>query len=85
MRSLRYLNERLLHFQLRNIEEVDYGRALHGVEELWDCSEGSAESEELDILTTIEAYEWEHYPMDLPDPIEAIRFRLEQGQRPLGR
>lgn len=59
--------------------EADYERALRRVEELWDSPEGSAESDELDILTTlIEAYEREHYPMDLPDPIEAIKFRLEQ-------
>ena len=59
--------------------EADYERALHRVEELWDSLEGSAESDELDILTTmIEAYERQHYPVDLPDPVEAIKFRLEQ-------
>ena len=41
--------------------------------------EGSAESDELDVLATlIEAYENEHYPSDMPDPVEAIKFRLEQ-------
>lgn len=60
--------------------EADYDRALRRVEELWDAPQGSAESDELDILTTlIEAYEREHYPIDPPDPIEAIKFRLEQG------
>src|SRR6266702_6698162 len=60
--------------------EADYERALHRVEELWDSREGSAESDELDILTTLlEAYEREHYPVDLPDPVEAIKFRLEQA------
>src|ERR1700745_2573282 len=59
--------------------KADYERALHRVEELWDSREGSAESDELDILTTLlEAYEREHYPVDLPDPVEAIKFRLEQ-------
>jgi len=59
--------------------EADYERALHRVEELWNSPEGSAESDELDILATlVEAYEQEHYPIDLPDPIEAIKFRLEQ-------
>jgi HTH-type transcriptional regulator / antitoxin HigA len=59
--------------------EGDYERALRRVEELWDSPEGSAESDELDILgTLIEAYEQEHYPIELPDPIEAIKFRLEQ-------
>jgi HTH-type transcriptional regulator/antitoxin HigA len=59
--------------------EADYDRALRRVEELWDSAEGSTESDEVDILTTlIEAYEREHYPIDLPDPVEAIKFRLEQ-------
>src|SRR5438309_3662003 len=59
--------------------EADYERALRRVEELWNASEGSTESDELDILATlIEAYEREHYPVELPDPIEAIKFRLEQ-------
>jgi HTH-type transcriptional regulator / antitoxin HigA len=60
-------------------DEADYERALRRVEELWDSLEGSAESDELDVVTTlIEAYEREHYPIDLPNPIEAIKFRLEQ-------
>jgi HTH-type transcriptional regulator/antitoxin HigA len=59
--------------------EADYERALRRVEELWNSPEGSAESDELDILATlVEAYEQEHYPIELPDPIEAIKFRLEQ-------
>jgi len=59
--------------------EQDYDRALRRVEELWDSPEGSAKSDELDVLATlIEAYEREHFPIDLPDPIEAIKFRLEQ-------
>src|SRR5216684_1613304 len=59
--------------------EADYERALRQVERLWVSPKGSAGSDELDILTTlIEAYEREHYPIDLPDPIEAIKFRLEQ-------
>lgn len=60
--------------------ESDYERALRRVEVLWDSPKGSAESDELDVLTTlIEAYERDHYPMDPPDPIEAINFRLEQS------
>jgi len=59
--------------------EADYERALRRVERLWDSPEGSARSDELDILATlIEAYERRHYPIDLPSPIEAIKFRLEQ-------
>ena len=59
--------------------EADYERALRRVERLWNSPEGSAGSDELDVLATlIEAYEREHNPIDLPDPVEAIRFRLEQ-------
>ena len=59
--------------------EADYDRALRRVEKLWDSPKGSAQSDELDILATlIEAYERQHYPIDLPSPIEAIKFRLEQ-------
>lgn len=59
--------------------EADYERALRRVEILWDSPQGSPASDELDILATlIEAYEREHYPIDPPDPIEAIQFRLEQ-------
>jgi HTH-type transcriptional regulator/antitoxin HigA len=59
--------------------EADYEKALRRVEVLWNSPERSAESDELDILATlIEAYEQEHYPIELPDPIEAIKFRLEQ-------
>jgi HTH-type transcriptional regulator/antitoxin HigA len=66
-------------------KEVDYERALRRVEELWNSPKGSAESDELDVLVTlIEAYEKEHYPIDFPDPIEAIRFRLEQRGKDLG-
>ena len=57
----------------------DYEQALQRVESLWKSPEGSAESDELDVLATlIEAYEREHFPIDLPDPVEAIKFRLEQ-------
>jgi HTH-type transcriptional regulator/antitoxin HigA len=60
--------------------DADYERALHRVETLWDSREGSAESDELDVLATlIEAYEREHYPIDPPNPIEAIKFRLGQS------
>jgi len=59
--------------------ERDYEQALRRVESLWKSPEGSAESDELDVLATlIEAYEREHFPIDLPDPVEAIKFRLEQ-------
>lgn len=59
--------------------EADYKAAMHRIEALWGATQGTPEGDELDVLATlVEAYENEHYPIDLPDPIEAIKFRLEQ-------
>jgi HTH-type transcriptional regulator / antitoxin HigA len=53
--------------------------ALKEIERLWGAREGTPEGDRLEILTTlVEAYEEARFPMDLPDPIEAIKFRLEQ-------
>jgi HTH-type transcriptional regulator/antitoxin HigA len=53
--------------------------ALAEVERLWGSKLGTPEGDRLDVLATlIEAYEAAHYPMDPPDPIEAIKFRMEQ-------
>jgi len=52
---------------------------LRAIERLWDAEEGTPEADSLEILTTlVEAYEEDRFPMDMPDPIEAIKFRLEQ-------
>jgi HTH-type transcriptional regulator/antitoxin HigA len=57
----------------------DYEAALAEIERLWGAKAGTLEGDRLDVLATlIEAYEAEHYPIDLPDPIEAIKFRMEQ-------
>lgn len=59
--------------------EADYDAALAEVERLWGAASGTPEGDRLDVLATlIEVYEAKHYPMDPPDPIEAIRFRMEQ-------
>jgi HTH-type transcriptional regulator/antitoxin HigA len=59
--------------------DKDHERALLRVEELWGAASGSPRGNELDILVTlIEAYEERTYPIDLPSPIDAIKFRLEQ-------
>ena len=58
---------------------ADHERALLEIQRLWGAKEGTAEGDRLDVLVTlVDAYENEHFPMDPPDPIEAIRFRLEQ-------
>jgi HTH-type transcriptional regulator / antitoxin HigA len=66
--------------ELRPIHtEVDYEEALVAVERLWGAKGGTPEGDRLDVLATlIDAYETEHYPMDPPDPVEAIKFRMEQ-------
>jgi HTH-type transcriptional regulator/antitoxin HigA len=59
--------------------EADYEAALAEVERLWGTPSGTADGDRLDILATlIDAYESEHFPMDPPDPVDAIRFRMEQ-------
>jgi len=57
----------------------DHEAALKEVERLWGAKAGTREGDKVDVLATlIDAYEAEHYPMDPPDPIEAIKFRMEQ-------
>jgi HTH-type transcriptional regulator/antitoxin HigA len=57
----------------------DYEAALKDVERLWGAKGGTRDGDRLDVLATlIDAYESEHYPFDPPDPIEAIKFRMEQ-------
>jgi HTH-type transcriptional regulator/antitoxin HigA len=60
--------------------EADYENALAELERLWGADSGTAAGDRLDLLATlIDAYEAEHDPFDQPDPIEATRFRMEQG------
>jgi len=60
--------------------EAEYEAALERTAALMDASPGSPEEEELELLAfLVETYEQEHYPIDLPDPIEAIKFRMEQA------
>lgn len=59
--------------------EADHKAALREIERLWGAKEGTPEGDHLDILATlVEAYEEAHFPIDFPDPVEAIKFRLEQ-------
>ena len=59
--------------------EADYEQALAEVERLWGAKSGTPEGDRLDVLATlIDAYEAQHHPMDPPDPVNAIRFRMEQ-------
>jgi HTH-type transcriptional regulator/antitoxin HigA len=59
--------------------EQDYEAALAEIGRLWGARSGTPEGDRLDVLATlVEAYETLHHPMDPPDPIEAIKFRMEQ-------
>ena len=59
--------------------KADYDKALKEVERLWGARSGTSNGDRLDVLATlIDVYEAQHYPMELPDPIEAIKFRMEQ-------
>lgn len=66
--------------KLRPIKnEEDYQAVLERLELIFDAVPGSDEGDELEILgILVEKYEDEHFPIDLPDPIEAIKFRMEQ-------
>lgn len=64
--------------------ETDYRQALKQVEAYFDAAqEPDPDSEEgahfEALITLIEAYERKHYPIDPPDPVDAIKFRMEQG------
>ena len=59
--------------------ERDYRKALKEIEKLWDAKPNTPMGDRLDVLVTlVEAYEQKHYKVDPPDPIEAIKFRMEQ-------
>jgi HTH-type transcriptional regulator / antitoxin HigA len=57
----------------------DYQQALSRLELIFDAKKGTPQGDELEILgILVEKYETEHFPIGLPDPIEAIKFRMEQ-------
>ncbi len=59
--------------------EREYAAALRRVEDLWDAPKGSAKAEELELWAhLVDAYERERHPIPPPNPVEAIRFRMDQ-------
>lgn len=59
--------------------EQDYDAALQAIEDAWGAEPGSAEADELEVIALlVEQYEERHHPVPPPDPIEAIKFRLDQ-------
>ena len=68
---------------MKNLKPIrskgDYEVAMAEIDRLWGARSGTPEGDRIDILATlVDAYENEHYPIDPPDPIEAIKFRMEQ-------
>ena len=58
----------------------DHRRALKEIEGLMTARRNTAEGDRLDVLVTlVEAWEAKHYPLDLPDPVEAIKYHMEQS------
>jgi HTH-type transcriptional regulator/antitoxin HigA len=59
--------------------ERDYHKALKEIDRLWAAKLDTSQGDRLDVLVTlVEAYEQRHYKIEPPDPIEAIKFRMEQ-------
>ena len=59
----------------------DYRQALKEIETLMQARRNTPEGDRLDVLVTlVEAWEHKHYPLDLPDPIEAIKYHMEQNE-----
>jgi HTH-type transcriptional regulator / antitoxin HigA len=59
----------------------DYRHALKEIETLMQARRNTPEGDRLDVLVTlVEAWEHKHYPLDLPDPIEAIKYHMEQNE-----
>jgi len=60
--------------------KADYRTALKEIESLMTAKAYSPEGDRLDVLTTlVEAYERAHFPMDLPDAVDTIKFRMKQS------
>lgn len=59
--------------------EQDYNISIHRIEELWGSKKDTIQGDELDLLVTlVESYEIKHFPIAPPDPVDAIKFRMEQ-------
>jgi HTH-type transcriptional regulator/antitoxin HigA len=59
--------------------EADYDKALANIEHLWGAKQGTLNGDRLDVLLVlVEDYESKHHAIDPPDPVEAIKFRMEQ-------
>lgn len=69
-------------FKIKPIKTAeDYKEALKAIDEVWDSEPDTPSADSLEILVTlVEKYESEHYKIEAPDPIEAVKFVIEQKQ-----
>jgi HTH-type transcriptional regulator/antitoxin HigA len=59
---------------------ADYQEAVAEIERLWEAEAGTPEHDRLEVLgMLVDAYEAQQWPIDLPDPVDAIKFRMEQA------
>lgn len=75
----------LIKYKIMNLKilktESDYSKALKRLDEIFDAKIGTHESDEADIIAMlVDEYEKKHYPIDAPDPIEAIKIRMQELQ-----
>lgn len=71
----------MINMRIKPIKtQEDYKEAMYLIDQLWDAEPDSPEGDQLDVLVTlVEKYEETHFPIDPPDPIEAIKFIMEQN------
>lgn len=59
--------------------EKDYNTSIRRIEVLWGAKKDTPQGDELDLpVTLVESYEMKYYPIALTDPVDAIKFRMEQ-------
>ena len=76
----KWMQQKFNRMEIKPIKsQKDYEDSLERLEMIFDATKGTPEGDELEILgLLIDTYEKEHFPMELPDPVEAIKFRMEQ-------
>lgn len=68
-----------MSYNKRIKNETEYKKDLKRIDELFDAEQDTPEADELELLVAlVELYEKEHFPIESPDPVEAIKFRMEQ-------
>ncbi len=72
--------QKLFDMQIKPIKtKKDYESAIARMEKLWGSKSGTANGDELDILATlVDKYEDDHFPISTPDPVEAIKYLMEE-------